>query len=894
MKSMRRTVPLLSAALLLPGVARAQQTPAPASAAERPRPVATAVPRSGPVTLDGRLDEPAWQAAPPAGGFIQQRPNEGAPPTDSTEVRFLYDDEAIYIGARMFNARGASGVTSRLTRHDDIPASDILRIDFDTYHNKLHWVEFDVNPAGWRGDATDVDRSWDPVWQAEARVDSAGWTAEIRIPFSQLRFSRDSVQRWGLNLTRIEHRSQERDLWSFRRQNQPASPAFFGELQGMRIRRAPGHAELLPYVVARAQRLGSADPRSPFYDPHPSDVRVGADLKYLLTSSFILSATVNPDFGQVEVDPAVVNLSAYETFFPEQRPFFVEGADVFAFGNPGCNLNCGMGLALLYSRRIGRPPQGAGLAFAQGPFADVPQNSTILGAAKITGRSRSGFIVGLIDAVTRREVAEVALDDTGRVFQPVEPLTNSFVGRVKREFQGGRMVLGGIATSVNRRMDDPGLASLLPGSAQAGGVDGEWFSKNRNWHFYAAATASRAAGDSLAIARLQRSSARYFQRPDRGASPAYDPSSTSLSGYGGIARLSKDGGSWIGDLNAAMISPGFESNDLGFLQTADWRWINGTLGRRFTRPTQWYRSLTMMTGAEQQWNYDGDITGRDASFAYLMQLLNYWNVNVFLGRTFPIQTDRLTRGGPVVGQAGGNSITTHVSTDPRRSVVLNSNVGFGKQDDGGHYEQLTLTATLRPASNVQISLGPGYSRDVTTAQYVAAVPDSTATAFFGRRYVFSHLDQRQAYMETRASVTFTPRLSLDLYAQPLLASANFSSFEEFAAPRQRTKLVYGRDVGTITTAGTPDDLVYVIDPDGAGPAKPFSLPNPDFNLRSLRGTGVLRWEWRPGSTAYFVWTQTRSGIASIGDLDFSRDQRALFRAPADNIFVIKISYWLGL
>ncbi|HEX8904448.1 MAG TPA: DUF5916 domain-containing protein [Longimicrobiaceae bacterium] len=450
---MRRTVPLLSAALLLPGVARAQQTPAPASAAERPRPVATAVPRSGPVTLDGRLDEPAWQAAPPAGGFIQQRPNEGAPPTDSTEVRFLYDDEAIYIGARMFNARGASGVTSRLTRHDDIPASDILRIDFDTYHNKLHSVEFDVNPAGWRGDASDVDRSWDPVWQAEARVDSAGWTAEIRIPFSQLRFSRDSVQRWGLNLTRIEHRSQERDLWSFRRQNQPASPAFFGELQGMRIRRAPEHAELLPYVVARTQRLGSADPRSPFYDPHPSDVRVGADLKYLLTSSFTLSAAVNPDFGQVEVDPAVVNLSAFETFFPEQRPFFVEGADVFAFGNPGCNINCGLGLDLFYSRRIGRPPQGAGLAFAAGQFADVPQNSTILGAAKITGRTRSGYSVGLIDAVTRREVAEVAVDDTARVFQPVEPLTNSFVGRVKRELRGGRVVLGGIATAVNRSID---------------------------------------------------------------------------------------------------------------------------------------------------------------------------------------------------------------------------------------------------------------------------------------------------------------------------------------------------------------------------------------------------------------------------------------------------------
>lgn len=892
MLSIQRIVPLLAGALLLPRMAGGQQTTAPAPA-ERPRPVATAVPRSGPITLDGRLDEPAWQAAPPTSGFTQRMPHEGARPTDSTVVRFLYDDDAIYIGARMFNSRGAAGVTSRLTRHDDVPESDILRIDFDPYHDRLHSVEFDVNPAGWRGDATDADRSWDPVWDAASRVDSAGWTTEIRIPFSQLRFSRDSVQRWGLNIVRIEHRSQERDYWAFWRQNQPGGPAFFGDLQGMRIRRSPEHAELLPYVVARTQRLGTADPRSPFYDPHPSDVRVGADLKYLLTSSFTLSATVNPDFGQVEVDPAVVNLSAYETFFPERRPFFVEGSDVFAFGNPGCNINCGLGLDLFYSRRIGRPPQGAGLAFARGPFADVPQNSTILGAAKISGRTRSGYTVGVLDALTRREVAEVAVDDTTRVLQPVEPLTNSFVGRVKRDLHGGRVVLGAIATAVNRSLNDPGLESILPRTAQTAGVDGEWFSRGRNWHFYAAATASRVAGDSLAIGRAQRSSARFFQRPDRAASPAYDPSATSLGGYGGIVRLSKEGGSWIGDLNAAVISPGFESNDLGFLQTADWRWVNGTLGRQFTKPTGWYRSLTSMVGAEQQWNYDGDVTGRDVSFANFLQLLNYWNVNVLLSRTFAIENDRLTRGGPVVGQAGGNGITIIVSTDPRRRVELNSNVGFAKQDDGGHYEQLNLTATLRPASNVRIALGPGYSRSVTTDQYLAAVPDTTARAFFGQRYVFSHLDQRQLYMETRASVTFTPRMSLDLYAQPLLASADFSNFEEFAAPRTRTKRVYGHDVGTITTSGTDQNRVYVIDPDGAGPARSFALANPDFNLRSLRGTGVLRWEWRPGSTAYFVWTQTRSDLAPVGDLDFARDQRALFRTPADNIFVIKISYWMS-
>jgi hypothetical protein len=890
---MRLTAPAASL-LLIAGALHAQAPAPPAAAVSRAAPLATAAPRQGAVTLDGRLDEAAWAAAPVAGGFTQQTPREGAPASERTEVRFLYDDDAVYIGARMFDSRGAAGVTSRLTRRDDAPESDLLRIDFDPYHDRLHSVEFDVNPAGWRGDAADGDASWDPIWQAAARVDSLGWTAEIRIPFSQLHFSRGDVQTWGLNLTRVIHRTQERDLWSFWRQDQPGGPAFFGELAGMRVHRAPEHAELLPYVVGRTQRLGTADPHSPFFTPHPSDLRVGADLKYRLTSSFTLAATANPDFGQVEVDPAVVNLSAYETFFPEKRPFFVEGSDVFAFGSPGCNMNCGLGLDLFYSRRIGREPQGAGLAYAAGPYADVPQNTAILGAAKVTGRTQGGLSVGVIDAVTRREVAEVAVNDTSRAFQPVEPLTNSMVGRVKQDLRGGNLVLGGIVTSVDRRLEDPGLASLLPRSAQAGGVDAEYFWGHHTWHLYGALTASRAAGDSLAIDRLQQSSARYFQRPDRGGGPAYDPSATSLSGYGGIVRLSKDAGSWIGDLNGAVISPGFETNDLGFLQQADWRWVNATLGRQFTHPTRLFRTLTLMGGAESQWNFAGDNTGRDVTVLGASQLLNYWRTALVVTRSFSSLSDRLTRGGPVVGQSGGLSGSFSLSSDPRKRVVLSTGVNAGTMDDGGHNESLSLSATVRPAPNVKLSLGPGYGRYVAMDQYVRSVADPTATAFFGRRYVFAHLDQRQLFMNTRASVTFTPRLSLDLFAQPLLASGDYSSFEEFAAPRSHDRLVYGRDAGTVQTTTSNGATRYVIDPDGAGPASSFTVANPDFNFRSLRGTGVLRWEWRPGSTAYFVWTQTRSGIENVGDLRFGRDQRALFAAPADNIFVIKISYWLGL
>lgn len=895
-------------ALLFPFAIRAQDTTTtapPASPAKVPgvpttgRPSAVAAARKGPIAIDGRLDEAAWAAASPITDFKQQKPNEGEAPTERTEVRILYDVDAIYVGARMYDSHGAAGVTTMLARRDGDTESDILRIDFDAYHDRLHSVEFDVNPSGWRGDATDFDGSWDPVWEAASNIDSLGWTTEVRVPLSQLRFSRQPLQTWGLNLTRIIHRNQERDVWAFWKQNEVGGPAFFGDLSGLQLQGGTHHAEFLPYVVGRAQRLSSGDRASPFFHRSASDMRIGADAKYMLTNSFTLAATVNPDFGQVEVDPAVVNLSQYETFFPERRPFFVEGSDLFNFGQPGCNINCGFGLGLFYSRRIGRPPQGASLAFARGPFADVPENTEILGAAKLTGRTASGYTVGALDAVTRRETAEVQTDASERVEQPVEPLANNLIARAKRDLRKGNVVLGGILTSVDRRLDDPGLRSLLPSSARTLGTDADFYWVNHTYHLYTAVSASSVTGDSLAIARLERSSARYFQRPDRRVSGGifsndYDPSATSLSGYGAIGRFVKESGKWQGDVNAAAVSPGFETNDLGFLQTADWRWVNGSFGPVFTKPTRFYRTAQVMLGLEKQWNYDGDATGADATLFVESQLLNYWEIILLGSRGFAAISDRLTRGGPAVRIPASNIGLVEVSTDPRRHVVLTTTVSASTTDDGGRNSSLDLSASIRPAPNVQLTLGPGYSHSTSMSQYVTQISDRTATTFYGSRYVFSHLEQKQLYMTVRGAVTFTPSLSLDVFAQPLIASGDYTNFEEFAAPRQQRKLVYGKDVGTVTTSGEAGTLQYAIDPDGPGPASTFTLDNPNFNFRSLRGTSVLRWEWRPGSTAYLVWTQTRSDTAPLGNLSFSRDRSALFKAPADNIFVLKISYWFGM
>lgn len=495
----RGAVALALGLALLPLPMRAQANTG-LTADARQLPTAEAALRTGTITIDGRLDEPAWQAAPAITHFTQQQPDEGAPPTEKTDVRVLYDDAAIYIGARMYESDGGAAVTSRLTRHDNSPNSDILRIDFDPYHDRLHSVEFDVNPAGWRGDAAGNDRSWDPVWEAAGHVDSLGWTAEVRIPFSQLRFSSDSLQTWGLNLTRITQRNQERDQWSFWRRNQAGGPTFFGTLTGLNLHARPTRIELLPYAVIRSARL-TPDGANPLYNPHPSNLRLGADLKYLATSNLTLSATVNPDFGQVEVDPAVVNLSAFETYFPEKRPFFVEGASLFDFGQPGCNINCGLGLDLFYSRRVGRAPEGASLAYAAGQYTDVPENTTILGAAKLTGRTAGGYTIGVLDALTRGASAPVLAADGQRLTQAVEPRTNDFVGRVTREMRNGNLVLGGIATSVYRDLADPGLTSLLDRHAEVAGVDGQLWWGEHTYMLYAAVSASDVGGDSSAIRR---------------------------------------------------------------------------------------------------------------------------------------------------------------------------------------------------------------------------------------------------------------------------------------------------------------------------------------------------------------------------------------------------------
>jgi uncharacterized protein DUF5916 len=661
---------------------------------------------------------------------------------------------------------------------------------------------------------------------------------------------------------------------------------------------------VMPYVLTRASDVTPADARNPFLEERDYGVRFGADVKALLGSNLTLSATVNPDFGQVEVDPAVVNLSAFETFFSEKRPFFVEGSGLFGFGDFWC-INCSnvSSMSLFYSRRIGRTPQGV-VTRENAEFVHTPENSTILAAAKVTGRTAGGTQIGVLDAVTGAGRAEVQDSFGGRFTEEVEPATNYFVARVKRNYRGGNATVGAIATSVLRWFDSDTLEARIPGHAEAVGVDWEMWWKNRTYHLLGNFAVSNAAGDSLAIVRLQRSSARYFQRPDRVSggngifSDALDAGATALRGYGGYLRLAKDAGDWQWEGAVNYRSPGFEVNDAAFLQRADYVWMLGNVMRRWTRPTRHYRDWLAIIGGQQEYNFDGDRTAAQLHAFTGGQLANYWNVGFYTELYPEVSDDRLSRGGPVVRRPGGFLAHARVSTDARRRVVFSTSHDFLRYADGARYIGVNTSVRVKPAPNVQFSVGPSYSYEKSRTQFVLRRDDATATHFSGQRALFADIDQNVFSMNTRLNWTFTPTLTLELFAQPFVFAGEYSRFKEFTGPRTTETMTYGQDFGSLCFDEAAN--VYTADPNGGGcgpaavrSAQAFSFDNPDLNVRSLRGNAVLRWEYRPGSTLFLVWQQQRAGAEPFGRFDFSRDAGAIFRQNPDNIFVIKASYWIG-
>ncbi len=583
-------------------------------------PTVTAVRVDRAPVVDGRLDDPVWNLAPAVTDFRQTDPDEGAPVSEATAVRVLYDGTAVYVGARLFDSAPAR-IVRRLARRDASTHSDEFRVFLDSYHDRRTAFEFIVNAAGVKkdvliGDDGDFDdASWDPVWEAATSVDSLGWTAEIRIPLSQLRFSKAQEQVWGVHFVRWIERKQEQALFPFIDKKENGLVSRFADLEGIRHVGSPKRLELLPYAVGRGTYLTPRNPGNPFERPASYDPGAGADVKYGMSSSLTLDATLNPDFGQVEVDETFVNLTAFEQFLEEHRPFFVEGTEIFNFGSNGGGATNFSGRPLyFYSRRIGREPQGK--PESSGDFEDMPTSTTILGAAKLSGRPAGGWSVGVLDALTARERATV-FDATARTYarDEVEPPANYFAGRVRRDLDAGNTSFGLLATAMDRWTDSPAL-DVLPTRAYAGGLDffRRWGSKT--YSLAGSVGASYIGGDPAAIRQAQRSSNRYYQRPDA-SSFRYDPTRNSLAGVSADLYFNKVAGAWRWGIAGSATSPGFEVNDLGFQKRVDQISAAAALGHRWTRPGKVFRQASAYLQVAPSWNYDGDAIDRTVkAFGY--------------------------------------------------------------------------------------------------------------------------------------------------------------------------------------------------------------------------------------------------------------------------------------
>jgi len=825
-----------------------------ATPARSPAPTTTKAVRAArqPV-IDGRDDDDVWKNAAPITEFVEFDPVEGKEARFRTEARVAYDTRNFYVFVRMFDPE-PDKILRLLARRDVRTPSDQIKVVIDSYHDRRSGYEFAVNPAGVLRDYAiygdgNEDDAWDGVWEARTTVDSLGWTAEFKIPLSQLRYSNADSHTFGFAIWRDIERYKERVSWPLYRRNEAGFVSQLGEVTGISGLSSPRRLEVRPYAVTKNITL----PKGQDAYSHPQQLDGGLDFKYGVSSNLTLDGTINPDFGQIEADPAVLNLSAFETFFQERRPFFIEGAGLLSF-SVNCYIvrDCGSE-NLFYSRRIGRAPQLRDTD--RDPAA--PNGTTILGATKLTGRTPGGLAVGVLDAVTGRE-----RDVTD---QTIEPTSNYAVVRATQDLRHGETGIGVIGTLVNRSLDQ-WTRDDLRSSALVGGVDFRHRFHKGMFQLNASIVGSRVTGNAAAMDATQRSSVHFYQRPDGGLD--YDPARTSLSGDAEQLRFAKFGGGKLRfETSYQRVSPGFESNDLGFLRRADWHSHATWAALQFNKPGPFFRRLSWNFNEWIEWTTAGLPLERAVNSNVHFELPNSWWVH--LGGTYgglgTVYCDRCARGGPALRTSEFISPWGGLQGDTRWVVV--PAVWFnGWRGDGGRSHSFSVSPNLdfRVSSRFTASLGLNFEKNVDDRQWHGNVTDAGQVI----HYTFAHLEQRTTGFQARVNFTATPNLTVQLYGEPFVSKGRYSDVRELATPRAAD---YADRFQPYTAGG---------DPGG-------------FNFKQFRSNAVLRWEYRPGSALYLVWQQgredfesARGGRTLFGDLD------RLFGAHPSNTFLVKLSYWL--
>ncbi|MCP3931215.1 MAG: carbohydrate binding family 9 domain-containing protein [Bacteroidetes bacterium] len=838
-----------------------------------------------PPRIDGLFDDEAWQEKDWGGDFIQFQPENGKAPSQKTEFVVTYDDDNIYVALKAYDTE-SDKIERRLTRRDGFEG-DLLGVSFDSYFDQRTSFNFIVNAAGVKSDgiftgdsSDDEDDTWDPIWDVKTKIHGDGWNAEMKIPLSQLRFGEKQQQVWGFNVMRNLFRKDEWNLW----QNIPLDASgwvsLYGKLDGIDNIKPKKQLEIAPFIVGKTE-FYEEEEGNPFADGNDWGMDAGVDGKIGLTNDLILDFAINPDFGQVEADPSEVNLSAFESYFQEKRPFFIEGNNITNFqmtpGNsPWSSDN------LFYSRRIGKNPSYYP-DLADEEYVDMPDNARILGAFKVTGKTKNGWSVGIIESLTNEEKALIDNKGTRRK-ETVEPFTNYFVSRLSKDINKGNTIIGGMFTSTNRSIKSEHL-EFLPSSAISGGIDFTQYFKDRKYILSLHLVASQLRGSKEAIWEQQHSSIRYFQRPDADYL-TLDPEATTLSGTGGNILFQKNANTGFRYMfNTTWRSPGLELNDVGFLRRGNTIFQFLWAGYSIDKPFSIFRSVSFNANQWSGWDFGANNLFNGGNISMSTEFKNFWSFGMGINREGESRSNTFLRGGPSFFSPGNWNVFARVGTNSRKKLRMFGGM-FLNFEDHNASKSIGIFGDIiyRPSDRLSFSVEPELSVYKTKLQYV------TEEEFEDEpRYIFGDMDQKTFSVTLRLDYNITPDLTIQYYGSPFVSGGLYSAYKRITDPKandfsNRYHAFHNNEISYF-----PTDELYYIDEQASG-SMDYSFEKPDFNFRQFQSNLVLRWEYVPGSVLYAVWSQGRTDVVSDGEFDFTNDVKSLFKVTPRDIFLIKLSY----
>lgn len=836
------------------------------------------------IIIDGNLDETYWDLPPWSTNFLQKEPYEGQFPSQLTSFKVLYDKKNIYIAVFAYDSI-PSAIESHVTRRDEF-SGDFIQISIDSYHDHMTAFCFILTASGVKGDmlisgdGESFDLNWDAIWEGKSRINNEGWIAEFKIPFSQLRFPNKEEQIWGFQVGRMLYRMNEISQWALISKQENGWVKQFGDLEGVSGIEPQTQIEIKPFIFGKSDRY-LPDSDNPFKPGVDYGFNAGLDGKVGITSNMILDFTINPDFGQVEADPSEVNLTSFETYFKEKRPFFIEGKQIMDFQMVPGNGNMSSD-NLFYSRRIGRNPQNCP-DIADDEYLKSPEKTRIIGAAKITGKNANGLSVGFLESITARETAKHSINGEKSNI-PVEPFSNYSLLSLKKELDSGNTIIGGMATLVNRSQKDKELL-ILPKKAYSGGLDFLKYWGKKTWFLNGKLIGSYLIGDSSSITEIQQSGVHFFQRPDL-KHIKIDSSKTKLAGHGGTIMGGRiGGGHFQGVLWITWRSPGLELNDMGYLRRSDE--IQQVFWSRYQiwKPIGIFRTINFDLNQWAGMDFGGNVLYKGAGISTNMQFKNSW----FFGSGFNRNSETLSpfelQGGPALLLPGSWNYWFSINTDQRKKIYSGFQISANDGDNNfSNSRNFSFSLSSRPFPNLHISLQPFLRIYNTELQYV-----DQASYKEKNIYICSDLEHKTMGVIGRINYSIRPEISLQFYAEPFISAGKYQNFKIISNPVAGN--VYERYV-TLNNGELSFDKnkeLYNVDQDLDG-NKDYSFSEPDFNIGMFRSNLVFRWEFAPGSTFFVVWSQNRSDSPENHKINYREDVNSLFNTYPYNVFLVKLAY----